>query len=154
MRNYRKKEMSPTIYTIMTIDDYDDVFALWNSNPGMGMRSLDDSRKGIDTFLKRNPRTCFVCRRGPSICGVILCGHDGRRGYIYHMAVHSGFQRKGIGRRLVEEVIEALKREGINKAALVVYADNERGNRFWESLGFSQREDLIYRDRVLNRDNT
>lgn len=134
----------------MTTDDYDAVYVLWTGTQGMGMRSLDDSREGIARFLSRNPRTCFVAEAEGAIVGVILCGHDGRRGYIYHTAVRPEYRRQGIGKRLVDSVLAALKSEGIHKAALVVYKTNETGNEFWQSVGFTERDDLIYRNLSLN----
>jgi N-acetylglutamate synthase len=137
----------------MTLDDYDETFSLWNKTTGMGMRSLDDSREGIGRFLERNPRTCFVCRTNKELAGVILTGHDGRRGYIYHAAVADNFRRQGIGKQLVEAAMAALDREGIKKTALLVHAHNELGNRFWEELGFTERNDLTYRNRVIDEAN-
>jgi N-acetylglutamate synthase len=140
-------------YYVMQERDYDEAYALWTSTPGMGLRSLDDSREGIETFLSRNRRTSFVCRERDRLAGVILCGHDGRRGYIYHAAVHPDFRRRGIGSELVRLALDALKEEGIKKAALVVFASNEEGNSFWESRGFTLREDLSYRNRTLDESN-
>ncbi|MBB6481271.1 ribosomal protein S18 acetylase RimI-like enzyme [Spirochaeta isovalerica] len=137
----------------MTIADYDDAFKLWSETQGMGLRSLDDSRKGIDFFLKRNPETNFICREGKKLVGVILTGHDGRRGYIYHAAVHRDFRRQGIGKALVDRALTSLRKEGIRKVALVVYKDNLRGNGFWESLGFTLREDLNYRNLSIDPEN-
>lgn len=137
----------------MTMEHYDRAYQLWTNTAGMGMRSLDDSYEGIEKFLKRNPTTCFVAMAEQELVGIILCGHDGRRGYIYHAAVLPDYRGKGIGRSLVEEVLSALSAEGINKVALVVFASNENGNDFWKRLGFKQREDLIYRDFNLNEDN-
>ncbi len=137
----------------MTIDDYEEAYRLWTSTPGMGLRSLDDSREGIGRFLKRNGTTNFVCRTDAGLGGIILCGHDGRRGYIYHMAVRPDCRRRGIGRELVRLALDSLDREGIAKAALVVFESNEEGNRFWESLGFGARQDLVYRNRVIDARN-
>jgi len=133
----------------MTLDDYDRVWALWMSCRNMGFNDLDDSREGISRFLKRNPNTCFVAEIGENLTGVILAGHDGRRGYIYHMAVGERFRRRGVGAALVEWCLGALKREGINKVALVAFRANEAGNAFWERQGFALREDLNYRNRAL-----
>lgn len=138
---------------IMKIDDYEEAYLLWSNTAGMGLRSLDDSKEGIRQFLKRNPTSCFVCPIEGILAGVILCGHDGRRGYIYHCVVHENFRKKGIGRGLVESVQNALDNEGIKKTALVVYADNKEGNSFWESLGFTTRPDLTYRNCVINESN-
>ena len=133
----------------MTIADYDKVYALWLSCRGMGLNNLDDSREGIERFLKRNPETCFVAEDGGRLVGVIIAGNDGRRGYIYHTAVSPGFRRKGIAKALVNAALEALHDLGINKTALVVFKRNYDGNAFWESMGFTEREDLVYRNKAL-----
>ena len=133
----------------MKIDDYDGVYALWLSCPGMGLNNLDDSQEGIFKYLVRNPNTCFVAEEQGRIVGAILTGHDGRRGYISHTAVSPAYQRQGIGRQLVETALRALKGQGIHKVNLVVFSHNEDGNAFWEKMGFTVRPDLIYRNRVL-----
>ena len=139
---------------LLTMDDYNSIYALWSSTPGMGLRTLDDSNEGIERFLKRNPTTCFAALNDmESIIGVILCGHDGRSGYIYHMAVAPECRRLGIGTMLVDAALEALRQEGIHKAALVAFSTNEAGNRFWESIGFSERKDLVYRNKVIFLEN-
>ena len=137
------------IIRIMNIGDYDRVYALWMSCRGMGLNDADDSREGIERYLNRNPDTCFVAEEEGEILGVILAGHDGRRGYIYHTAVHPGHRRRGIGAGLVESAMEALKQNGISKVALVAFAGNEAGNAFWERMGFTERTDLTYRNRAL-----
>ncbi len=133
----------------MVINDYDDVYALWMACAGMGLNNLDDSREGIDKFLKRNPDTCFVAEYDNQIVGVIIVGNDGRRGYIYHTAVNTQYRKRGIARQLVETSMQELKKCGINKVALVVFDRNESGNAFWEKLGFTVREDLIYRNKAI-----
>ncbi len=133
----------------MTADDYDAVYDLWINTQGMGLNDIDDSREGIERFLKRNPLTCFAALENDRVIGAILCGHDGRRGYIYHTAVRDDCRRKGIGTALVRSALAALKAEGIAKTALVVFARNEKGNAFWERLGFTTRSDIIYRNRAL-----
>lgn len=138
---------------LMTIEDYDKVNQLWKSTEGMGMRSLDDSYEGIEKFLKRNPTTNFIAQVENNIVGVILCGHDGRRGYIYHTAVNIEYRGRGIGRTLVNTEVNALKKEDINKVALVVFSSNDLGNKFWLSLGFIRRNDLIYRNLSINEKN-
>jgi ribosomal protein S18 acetylase RimI-like enzyme len=119
----------------------------------MGMRSLDDSREGIEQFLLRNPTTCFVAMDSETTIGVILCGHDGRRGYIYHTAVLTEYRGQGIARALVDAATDALKHEGIHKVALVVFQNNDTGNVFWEHIGFIRRDDLVYRNLSLNEGN-
>lgn len=134
---------------VMTIEDYDAVYDLWIHTPGMGLNTTDDSAEGIAAYLRRNPTTCFVAEENGEILGVILSGHDGRRGYIHHTAVRESAQRQGIGSKLVEAALDALHAEGIRKVALVVFKRNEKGNAFWEKQGFTQREDLVYRNRAL-----
>lgn len=134
----------------MSISDYADVYNLWLSCKGMGLNSLDDSRDGIEKFLKRNPDTCFVAEVDNRIVGSILTGNDGRRGYIYHTAVSPQYQQHGIGSTLVDTAIDALKKLGINKIALVVFDKNDNGNAFWEKQGFTERNDLIYRNKTIN----
>lgn len=115
----------------------------------MGLNNIDDSREGIEKFLNRNPNTCFVAINDKEIVGVIICGHDGRRGYIYHTAVKPSERNRGIGKSLLKAAIEELEKDGINKVALVVFSKNELGNKFWESCGFTSREDLIYRNKTI-----
>lgn len=135
---------------VMSINDYNDVYDLWISTPGMGLNNIDDSKDGIEKYLKRNPTTCFVAEDNGKVIGVIIAGHDGRRGFIYHTTVHTDYRRQGIGKQLVERALSALEAEGINKAALVVFARNENGNAFWEKIGFTSREDIVYRNRNIH----
>ena len=134
---------------LMTPEDYLSVYALWLSTPGMGLNTTDDSREGIEKYLARNPSTCFVAEEGGEIVGVILSGHDGRRGTIHHTAVRESCRNRGVGSALVERAMEALSKEGIRKVALVVFGRNEIGNGFWERRGFTRREDLVYRNRAI-----
>lgn len=160
-----KPEGCQTIIRPMAPGDYDAAYALWLSIPGMGLRSLDDSREGIAKFLARNPTTCFVAempvppgaaaapQAAPTLTGTILCGHDGRRGMIYHTCVAQALQGKGIGQRLTSAALDALKAEGINKAMLVCFAKNLPGNHFWQAAGWQKRDDLNYYDWNLNPEN-
>lgn len=134
----------------MTIEDYDGVYTLWLNTPGMGLNTTDDSREGIAAYLKRNPTTCFVAEHEGKIVGVILSGHDGRRGFIHHTAVSLNHRQEGIGSALVDHAMHALEQEGIHKVALVVFEKNELGNRFWEKRGFTSRSDLVYRNKNIN----
>ena len=138
-----------TIVRNMAIADYDSVYALWMSCKNMVLNNLDDSRTGIEKYLNRNPATCFVAEQDNSIVGVILAGHDGRRGFIHHMAVAENCRRQGIATDLLERAITALKKEGINKAALLVFGRNKAGNAFWERQGFTIRNDVKYRNKTL-----
>ena len=135
-------------YRLMTIDDYRQAYDLW-IECGNGLNDKDDSREGIDKYLKRNPNTSFVAVCEQKVVGVILCGHDGRRGIIQHACVSPDHRREGIGQKLVDLALEALKQEGITKVLLVAFKKNEGGNAFWESQGFTLREDLNYRNKAL-----
>lgn len=134
---------------LMTLDDYENVYQLWINTPGMGLNDLDDSKEGIEKFLIRNPKTCFVAIKEGCIIGVILSGHDGRRGYIYHTSVATSERRHGIGDILVNAAISALEDEGITKVALVAFCNNRLGNNFWQKCGFTKRDHLIYRNRPI-----
>ncbi len=135
---------------LMTIADYDKVYDLWINTPGMGLNNLDDSREGIERYLGRNPGTCYVAEEKGKILGVILSGHDGRRGFIHHTAVQVQVRGQGIGKSLVTHALEALRQEGIHKAVLVVFQENGTGNEFWESQGFIARADLVYRNKNIS----
>lgn len=142
---------------VMTIDDYDGVYDLWINTPGMGLNTTDDSRVGIGKYLKRNPSTSFVAECDGRIIGVIMAGHDGRRGYIHHTAVLPDYRNQGIAKKLVDCAMSALDEEGINKVALVAFKTNDIGNSFWENIGFVERDDLVYRNKnihILNRIDT
>lgn len=133
----------------MTVSDYGQVYSLWLSCKGMGLNNLDDSEEGIRRFLLRNPDTCFVAEEDGIVIGVIMTGHDGRRGYIYHTAVNADFRRQGIAKELVKSSLKALEKCGINKVALLVFQRNETANKFWEEMGFTVRDDILYRNKAL-----
>ena len=135
---------------VMTIKDYDGIYDLWINTPGMGLNSTDDSREGIDKYLKRNPTSSFVAEDDGKIIGVIMSGHDGRRGYIHHTAVLPGYRNQGIAKKLVDSAMNALDIEGVNKVALVAFERNEIGNGFWENIGFVVRDDLVYRNKNIH----
>ena len=135
---------------VMTIDDYDEIYQLWLNTPGMGLNTADDSREGIEKYIKRNPTTCFVAEAEAKIIGAIMAGHDGRRGFIYHTAVLSDYRKQGIAKMLVDNAVTALDKEGIHKVVLVVFERNEIGNDFWEHIGFTERNDLVYRNKNIH----
>lgn len=138
----------------ITIDDYDAIYELWNSTEQSrrAMNPVDDSRDGIERYLRRNPNTCFAAVVEDRIVGVILTGHDGRRGMIHHMCVHPDYRRNGIASELVAVAEESLKSEGIQKVFGLVFKDNETANQFWEKQGYSLRTNLNYRNKSLNKD--
>lgn len=137
----------------MTIDDYDGVHELWMTIKGFGIRSVDDSREGVERFLKRNPSTSVVAEEDGKIVGGILCGHDGRRGCLYHVCVHEDYRRKGIGKAMVVRAMEKLKEENISKVSLIAFTKNDIGNAFWNTIEWTERLDLNYYDFVLNEKN-
>ena len=137
----------------MTIDDYEEVYALWMSIKGFAMRSLDDSRDGVARFLKRNPDASVVAVADGKVVGSILCGYDGRRGCLYHVCVREDCRMQGIGKSMVVYCMDALEREHISKVSLIAFTKNDIGNAFWKGIGWTKREDLNYYDFVLNREN-
>lgn len=148
--------MSNKTYTIrrMTIEDYEGLHALWMTIKGFGIRSIDDSRVGVERFLKRNPTSSVVAvAEDGSIVGGILCGHDGRRGCLYHVCVREDYRRLGIGKEMVVFCMNALKEEQVNKVSLIAFTQNDVGNAFWNCIGWTRREDLNYYDFTLNEAN-
>ena len=124
------------------IDSYDDVLALWQQSEGLGLSGAD-SRESIHSYLERNPGMSFVALSTEgTVTGAILCGHDGRRGYIHHLSVHQNFRRKGIASTLVHTCMHKLKNIGIQKCHIFIFNDNVSGIEFWESIGWVQREDI------------
>ncbi len=137
----------------MTIEDYEEVYALWKSIRGFVMRSIDDSREGVERFLNRNPGTSVVAVEEGRIIGAILCGHDGRRGCLYHVCVHEDFRRHGIGKEMVVHCMKELQKQQINKVSLIAFTRNDLGNAFWNTIGWTKRDDLNYYDFTLNEEN-
>ena len=137
----------------MTEADYDKVYELWMTIKGFGIRSIDDSAEGVGRFIRRNPTTSMVALDGDRVVGAILCGHDGRRGCMYHVCVDPEHRRRRIGTQMVVFAMEALRREQISKVSLIAFTKNDIGNAFWNRIGWTRREDLNYYDFVLNREN-
>jgi ribosomal protein S18 acetylase RimI-like enzyme len=126
----------------MTIEDYQQVRSLWEQSEGITLSEVD-SRDAIARFLDHNPGLSFVARDNDEIVGVVLCGHDGRRGYIDHLAVPKSHRRQGIGRALVSRCIYNLMRIGIRKWHLFVLEGNQEAIAFWKKLGWAQRVELV-----------
>ena len=137
----------------MTTEDYEQVKALWLTIKGFAIRSIDDSAEGVARFLKRNPNTSVVAEEDGRIIGAILCGHDGRRGCLYHVCVDPEHRRRGIGKSMVVFCMKALRDEGISKVSLIAFTKNDIGNAFWKQIGWTKREDLNYYDFTLNEEN-
>lgn len=143
------------VVRVMTIADYPAVHRLWLQSEGVGLRETDDSEAAIGRYLLRNPASSFVAEeKNGEIVGAILCGHDGRRGFLYHAAVAAHRRHQGIGKKLVNAALAALREEGINKAALLVFANNQAANAFWQRLGFDAREDVAYRNKIIAVDES
>lgn len=138
---------------VMTIDDYDEVYKLWLTIHGFGIRSIDDSKEGVAKFLKRNPTTSVVAVEDGHVVGSILCGHDGRRGCLYHVCVDKAYRNHGLGRQMVTAALKALDEEGINTVSLIAFKNNEIGNGFWKDIKWNKREDLNYYDFTLSEEN-
>jgi len=128
------------MYTIspMSITDYDDAVALWLRTEGMSLELEDvDAREQVARYLERNAGMSFVARTEDRLVGAVMCGHDGRRGYLHHLAIDREYRRLGIGSALVACCLAALHADGISRCNIFVLADNECGRRFWEEHGWS-----------------
>jgi len=124
------------------IEDYEQMYRLWEKTEGMGL-SESDTKENIERFLNKNQGLNYVCEDNEKIVGTILCGEDGRRGYLYHLAVDKKYRRNGIGKELVNLVLNSLKEKGIIKCHLFVYYENEIGKTFWEKTGWYKRDELL-----------
>lgn len=132
----------------MNIDDYEPVYSLWGDIEGIGLSDAD-SKEGIKRFLARNPGLSFIAMDGEQIIGGALCGHDGRRGYIHHLAVAKSHRKQGIGKSLVGRCMYALMRIGISKCHLFVYDDNQEAIIFWNKVGWTERVELMMMSQQL-----
>lgn len=131
--------------------DYDEARKLWAESEGISLGSVDTKEK-IEAFLHRNPCLSFVARRDREMAGTVLCGHDGRRGFIYHLAVRERYRRKGVGRILVQSCLHALQKQGIEKCHIFVLNNNALGRDFWVRLGWKERQDITLMSKNINRD--
>jgi ribosomal protein S18 acetylase RimI-like enzyme len=119
------------------IDDYDAAVELWKRVEGLEIAEGDD-RESVGQFLERNPGLSRVATDGSAVVGVALCGHDGRRGHIYHLAVDPAYQGRGLGKRLLNESLEDLRRAGVKRVIIMVADDNPRGREFWKRFGYEE----------------
>jgi N-acetylglutamate synthase len=119
------------------IDDYDAAIELWQRVEGLEIAEGDD-REGVAQFLARNPGLSRVATDGSVIVGVALCGHDGRRGHIYHLAVDPAYQRRGLGKRLLNECLADLRRTGVQRVIIMVADSNRSGWEFWKRHGYEE----------------
>ncbi len=126
----------------MKIEDYNFVMKMWKQIEGICLSDADSKEK-IDRYLKRNPGLSFVAEKNKNIVGTILCGHDGRRGYIHHLAVKQKYRNQGLGRDLVQKSLGKLKEIDIEKCHLFVFVDNNQAQNFWKNIGWEKRNDLF-----------
>jgi ribosomal protein S18 acetylase RimI-like enzyme len=124
----------------LAMSDYEAAAALWQATPGIGVTNAD-SPEGIAMFLARNPGLSAVCEENGTVLGTALCGHDGRRGYLYHVVVKPQFRGRGIGQSLVRYCLAGLAGQGICRCHVFVFADNALGNAFWQK-GWRRRGDI------------
>lgn len=132
-----------------SIAHYDEVYDLWQRCPGVGLSSAD-ARENIAAYLERNPGMSFLARDGQNVVGAILSGHDGRRGYIHHLAVDENFRHQGAGTRLVDRCLTALEAAGIQKCHLFIFHENQDGIAFWEVNAWTLRQDIKVMSRHIN----
>lgn len=133
--------MNDTAVRSMTISNYDAVLTLWQSCEGVGLSSAD-SRENIAAYLQRNPGQSFIALAGETLVGAVLSGHDGRRGFIHHLAVHPDYRRQGIGKNLIKHCLKALREDGIQKCHLFVFNKNQNAIQFWRDTGWTERVEL------------
>lgn len=137
----------------MLINDYPSAYTLWQNLPGIGLSSAD-SERSLCAFLVKNPETCFVAESAGILVGTVLGGNDGRRGYLYHLAVHPDYRKQGLGKKLVQASLDALAAQGIEKCHIFVLADNQEGLKFWRKTGWEQREDILILSKSLGASET
>ena len=122
-------------------EDHAEALSLWRRSPGIGLSAADEP-EAIRRYLERNPGLSFAARAGERLVGTILCGHDGRRGYLHHLAVDAEFRGRGLGRTLAEHGLRALRAAGVDKCHLFVKRENEAAAAFWSRTGWTERIDL------------
>ena len=135
------------VYTSMRIEDYDEIYTLWQSTSGIHLNKAD-KRDNLNMYLLRNKGQSYICKYENKIIGTIMCGNDGRRAFIYHLAVSSEYRRRGIATKLVHLAIEKQRALGIDKCALFILDNNGSGKEFWIHMGFLpvQEADAMAKD--------
>lgn len=133
----------------MTAGDYEKAYQLWSITPGMNLKSLNNTYEGIKSVIDHNPNLCFVAVANDQIVGTALGATDGRKGYLYHVAIDAEFRGQRVGSQLIERVVQGLKKQGITKIGLFTTNENTEGQAFWKHLGWHQRTDITYLDRDI-----
>ncbi len=136
----------------LTIDLYEEVHSLRSKTENIGLHEHSDSKDGIASYLERNPGLSFAAFVDREPAGAVLSGHDGRRGYIHHLAVHPSYRKRGIGKMLVDSCIESLRAKRIRKAHIFIFNENESGIEFWKSIGWTHRNDIGVISRSIEPD--
>jgi len=126
----------------MSMDDFDEVYELWQSTPEIVLSDID-THESIARFLERNPGFSYVARQAGSLVGVVLCSHDGRRGYIDHLAVRDSHRLQGIGKALVIRCLYNLMRVGIRRSNLFIFEGNQDAIEFWKKIGWSPKLNMV-----------
>jgi ribosomal protein S18 acetylase RimI-like enzyme len=139
---------APDLFRPLSEADLPAAIALWRACEGIGLSDADREAE-LQTFLARNPGLSWAAIEGGALLGCVLAGHDGRRGFLYHLAVRSDARRRGLGRALATRALQSLRAEGIAKCHIMVYRDNAEGHAFWQRAGFSQRDEIVIRSCVL-----
>lgn len=138
---------------VMTLQDYEEVFKLWKGIEGFYIRSIDDSKYGMEKFLAKNPNTNVVALSNGEIIGSILCGYDGRCAYLYHVCVKKEYRNQNVGKKMVDFVMNQLKLEGATHINLVAFKSNEVGNLFWHDIGWTLKDNLNLYEYILDAQN-
>lgn len=133
----------------MSVKELEAVISLWQSSPGVGLDKDVDTKERIGIYLQRNPGLSFAAFEKGKVIGAVLCGHDGRRGYLHHLTVAEAYRNKGIGTALVDRVISKLRMLGIRKCNIFVFANNPAGQEFWKRNGWVERTDLKVMSKMI-----
>jgi len=141
---------SPYRIEAMKLSDFASISRLWRNSEGIGLNE-SDTRANIAIYLKRNPRMSFVARKGKTVVGAVLCGHDGRRGYLHHLAVAKIHRGNGVGKMLVEASFAGLARAGITRCNIYLFNSNAEGEAFWLHNGWAKRSDLQMLQKAVDK---
>ena len=129
----------------LTPADYESAMRLWNASPGV---NANETAEEFARILARNPGMSFCVRSGGQLIGAVFCGHDGHRGFLYHLAVEPAYRQQGIARRLVDRCLARLGEEGIRRVSIHLFADNDDGAAFWRQTGWRERPNVL----VMSKD--
>jgi ribosomal protein S18 acetylase RimI-like enzyme len=127
---------------LMLPEDVDNALRIWEPLDGIALSGADEPKR-LREFLSKNPLTCFLAAVDGEVIGTVLGGSDGRRGYLYHLAVDPRFRGRGIGKSLVEHCLGAFRQAGLQKSHLFVVRGNDQGLEFWQAAGWKLREDIL-----------